>query len=346
MIIQESEKAEILGCFPNIELSYETIVHKKVYDFDYVIAIPEGKKFFAWFTIFKNKNVCMILEITDNKQINDIEIVPCSFKGTLCYGVGTIFYGTIFNKNSTRFFTIEDIFYCGEKNVNGKGSLNKFYFLEMIFKNELEQFAYFENSVVFGLPLMKSSFESLIKEVDFLQYKIKSINFIKNWKKQIKVLIYNKTNLFSNYENDNKREKVFKVKPDIQNDIYYLYTSDDHLEGIAYISNYNSSVMMNNLFRNIKENSNLDALEESDDEDDFQNDSLDKFVFLDRVYNILCAYNYKFKKWEPIRLAHKGERIVCKKELSYNEKIKPNIYEQARSSTNIKSRNSLQKYRF
>uniref|UniRef100_A0A6C0KWG9 Uncharacterized protein n=1 Tax=viral metagenome TaxID=1070528 RepID=A0A6C0KWG9_9ZZZZ len=344
MFIKDSEKSEILQNFPNIELSYETVVHKKVYDFDYVVAIPEGNKFFAWFTIFRNQYVCMILEITDNKQINDIEIVPSCFKDSLCYGVGTIFYGTIFNKNSTRFFTVEDIFYSSGKNVNGKGSLNKFYFLEIIFKNELKQIAYFENSMVFGLPLMKSNFESIVKEVDFLHYKIKTLNFIKSGRNQIKVLLYNKSNNFSNYGNDIKREAVFKVKPDIQNDIYYLYTSDENLEGLAYISNYNSSVMMNKLFRNIKENNNLDALEESDEEDDFQNDSLDKFVFLDRVYNMLCKYNYKFKKWEPIRLANKDEKIVCKKELSYIEKIKSNIYEQVRPSTNIKSRNSLQKH--
>ena len=35
---------------------------------------------------------------------------------------------------------------------------------------------------------------------------------------------------------------------------------------------------MNTLFRNIKENQNLDALEESDDEEEFENISLDKFV--------------------------------------------------------------------
>ena len=35
---------------------------------------------------------------------------------------------------------------------------------------------------------------------------------------------------------------------------------------------------MNNIFRNIKENTNLDALEESDDEEEFENISLDKYV--------------------------------------------------------------------
>ena len=38
---------------------------------------------------------------------------------------------------------------------------------------------------------------------------------------------------------------------------------------VACIPNYKTSMMMNALFRNIKENRNLDLLEESDDEEEF-----------------------------------------------------------------------------
>ena len=61
---------------------------------------------------------------------------------------------------------------------------------------------------------------------------------------------------------------------------------------------------MNKLFRNIKENNNLDALEESDDEAEFENDREDKFVFLDRAFKMVCQYNYKFKRWMPLSLAN------------------------------------------
>ena len=77
---------------------------------------------------------------------------------------------------------------------------------------------------------------------------------------------------------------------------------------------------MNNLFRNIKENSNLDAIEESDDE--FENDKLDKFVYLDKEYNMVCTFNSKFKKWTPICLAQKSEKIITKAELFSLEKNK------------------------
>jgi hypothetical protein len=320
MIIKDSEKAELLRSFPNIELSYETFIHKKVYDFDYIVAIPEGHKYFAWFTLFRNQNVCMILEITENKQINNIEIVHCSFKDNLCYGVGTILYGTLFYKNHVRFFSIEDIFYSGGTQLYNVSILKKIYFLKVLFDNELKQISYLENSIVFGLPLMKQKLEDLLKETEKLKYKIQNINYVKHRSQitDIKSVPFNKINQILVSENSMKREKVivFKVKPDLQNDIYHLYTDDDHYIGIAYISNYNCSVMMNKLFRNIKENQNLDALEESDDEEEFQDDRLDKFVNLDCVHNIACFFNHKFKKWEPVRVANKEERIIRKRDLS------------------------------
>jgi hypothetical protein len=118
------------------------------------------------------------------------------------------------------------------------------------------------------------------------------------------------------------REIVFQIKPDIQNDIYHLFTcsgvnngGDDGYYGVAYVPDYKSSVMLNKLFRNIKENASLDALEESDGEEEFEDVREDKFVYLDRVYNMVCEYNYKFKKWTPLRVAQKNEQVVTRDDL-------------------------------
>jgi hypothetical protein len=60
--------------------------------------------------------------------------------------------------------------------------------------------------------------------------------------------------------------------------------------------------MMNSLFRNIKENRCLDALEESDDEEEFENISHDKFIIdKSRVIKMECEYVPQFKKWLPIK---------------------------------------------
>ena len=64
--------------------------------------------------------------------------------------------------------------------------------------------------------------------------------------------------------------------------------------------------MMNTLFRNIKENTNLDLLEESDDEEEFENTKIDKFVNLDKVLIMECVYLKKFQKWQPIKIVPNG----------------------------------------
>jgi hypothetical protein len=67
--------------------------------------------------------------------------------------------------------------------------------------------------------------------------------------------------------------------------------------------------MMNKLFRIIKENDNLDALEESDDEEEFESDAVDKFVHLHRKIKLKCLFHRKFKKWFPVELARETDTI-------------------------------------
>ena len=116
----------------------------------------------------------------------------------------------------------------------------------------------------------------------------------------------NSVKINNNYNNNNNRKyKIFIVRADLQNDVYHISNPDNDAnaisnELIASIPDYKTSVMMNSLFRNIKENNSLDALEESDDEDEFENINIDKFVDLSKKIKMKCIYNYKFKKWTPI----------------------------------------------
>ena len=99
-----------------------------------------------------------------------------------------------------------------------------------------------------------------------------------------------------------KQRAIFLVTADLQSDIYHLvdptstYTTD-----VAYIHNYQTSVFMNSLFRNIKENRNLDAIEESDDEDDFYDMRMDKYVDLTKEIRMECVYHSKFRRWIPYK---------------------------------------------
>jgi hypothetical protein len=376
---------EILDEFPSVKLSYENIIHKKVYNLDYVTAIPEGKKCFAWFTNYNNQDVCFIMELafnyhnnhnsknnnnnsnnnsnnnnSNNYKITNIKIMNCCFSRELSYG--TIFYGTQFYKGNT-FFTIENVLYYKGKNTTSFQWGKKLSIMNEIMTHHIKQQSYNNSFIVFGLPLIKNNLEELLKEIENIKYKIEKIQFILFNKANVLLFVpYKNINYFLNSEpcvikNDSlkkietaivpsivphippppplqqfnkngvknvythitKREIIFNVKPDIQNDIYHLYCDDttrELLYDTAYIPDYNKSVFMNKLFRKIKENDNLDALEESDDEDEFEDDRADKFVFLDKSYKMYCVYNFKFKKWVPNKIANENSSLVNRKELN------------------------------
>lgn len=374
-----TNKEKIINDFPNIKLSYENIMHKKVYSNKnhYVSAIPNGKKCFAWFTNHNDNNCCFILEINNKnniQKIEDIKLFNCCFNYELCFG--SIFYGTLFYYNKNNYFTIEDIHFYKSKNVTELNWFNKLEIINNIMVTDIKQVSYNKNFIVFGLPLMYNNFEEFYKDMLNIKYKIycaqfryydksnisynllynnfdnynlyeeskiTNINFNQSNDKTIQKIIdiperkvinkkdenINKDKIKIKRENNIKREIVFQVRPDLQNDIYHLYCIDELNKNqlnydIALIPDYKTSVMMNKLFRNIKENINLDTLEESDDEEEFENEKIDRFVFMDKKIDMICNYNYKFKKWYPIRTieSDKEYKIINNKDLLLYEKNK------------------------
>ena len=138
-----------------------------------------------------------------------------------------------------------------------------------------------------------------------------------------KRIIYEKTinntdidcsNYINIYKPQYKQLTVFNVIADIQYDIYHLFACGKNknlvYHNIAYIPDIKTSVFMNNIFRNIRENKNLDYIEESDNEDDFENIAEDKYVYLNKSCNIECVFHPKFKKWIPVRLVDDKSKII------------------------------------
>ena len=289
MTLTVNEMQKILTRFPKVELSYDKIIHKKVYS-DYCQAIPYGKKYFAWFTSYKGENVCMFLETNYRLQIFDIIIKPVCFSNDLSFG--TICYGTIIPNQ--KFFVAEDIFLYKNKDVSTYNNISKLKLLSKIFSDEIKQISYMKNDIIMSLPITKISYNELECELKFLPYKIYSIAFIKGKQANIKYIY--------KYKEKQIHTAIFNITADIQNDIYNLFCLSNNKQKfyeIAYIPDYKTSVFMNSLFRNITENTNLDTLEESEDEEDFENIDLDKYVDLDKSIIMECVYNDRFKMWIP-----------------------------------------------
>ena len=119
----------------------------------------------------------------------------------------------------------------------------------------------------------------------------------------------NRTNFISNnnkYNNNNNNKKsniineaFLNIKAGANQDEYFILNNNEYYSNLL-INSYNLSKLMNSYFRNIKENINLDSLEESDDEDEFNDETLNKYVDLEKNIIFKCYYNKKFKKWTPI----------------------------------------------
>lgn len=320
-MLSEKEQNEILQNFPTIELSYENITHKKVFSSQLAMAIPEGKKNFAWFSKKNGRNVCIFMEIAaKTKTILNIHLEYMPNDNNDLHN-GTILYGTIFQTNKMDFFCIENLLYTEGKNICSKFIDIKFKEIHSLFeKNLISKTPYFSSFITFGVPLIYSNFsQEMNTSIKDLPYKINEIHFYTQDKPKNH---YSLKYFYQNLRPKTIRTVVFCVKPDLQNDIYHLYGFDsemecEYLHDTAYISDYKTSVMMNGLFRNIKENINLDALEESDDEEDFENDRLDKYVDLKKFYYMKCLFNNKFKKWEPIEIVEncKASALVRKSDL-------------------------------
>ena len=258
--------------------------------------------------------MCFFLEIDRrNKSIENIENYQFPFRRELCAGKGTILYGTIFFVNKKRCFNIENIYYLRGNNL--KYSNNATIIKEMynLMNCYIKQCYFNKNSILMGLPLIDTNYYNLTNKINNLYYDIFSI--------QYRLLYKNKPYLNEVIKINKLVYKYFLVKPTIVNDIYELYVLNENKYekfSIAYIPDYKCSVMMNSLFRNIKENDNLDALEESDDDEEFENVSLDKFVDLDKKYIMKCLYLSKFKSWKPIEVVN--EKVSQKREILFYKK--------------------------
>ena len=311
MNISFYHKKKILNNFPSIKPFYEKNLHKKVDNNNRLyVLIPKGKKYFVWFTKYNGENVCMVLNYNKkHKRVDNVEIKRCYFNKILTSGKGTIFYGTLLKINDYNFFNVENIFYYKGYDLRDYDEINKWEYLEDIMRNDIIRKIYDRRSLILGLSIVSNNYnniKTMCKSVSFNVYAIQHRNFKKNY------CYYNEriNNTFESYA-------VFKVNATLDDDMYDLFTNKG-FHGKANIPDYKTSVFMNSLFRNIKENDDLDLLEMSDDEDEFEDVSIDKFLLKNKTYNIKCVYNSKYKSWVPLELSN--EPIINSEKLIFLEK--------------------------
>jgi hypothetical protein len=328
--ITSNDKQRILQRFQQPELSYETIPHTKVSpDYNICLGIPIGTKGFAWLTFLGVDDVCFLMEL--NKERNISRITSHTLPSGSVFANGTLFYGTIVGPAE---FVIEDIYLYESVPTKTLLFSEKLGFLEIFMKTYVGQ-------TRFHLPVMWTvlkgqSYDCLYDPPKTLVSSGPSFHHIQ-YRCLTKVAPY--MNVFPTkkgfaaptpaaicddylfpwkFANPSKpqyrQNTIFRVRADIQFDIYRLFAYGTNKAqvyyGVTCIPNYKISVYMNGLFRNIKENVNLDAIEESDDEEDFENIDPEKYVDLQKSLLMECRYHTKFRKWVPLRVVDDRQKVV------------------------------------
>ena len=326
---------------PKLELSYETVFHKKVSAlYDVCVSIPIGKRQFAWFTYDEGDDVCYLMDLARDGKIGQISQLNTACNQPL--SLGTILYGTLCEIDGLKFFVADDIYYYKGIYIKQRSFGEKMGFLRDVITNHLvAQFSDI-SSVVFKMACMETlsekddiesqvfyetamnksayvshhlQFRSTTQIMPYLNHTFKARAFT-SATAITEPKIYIPRNDLDFGSSAYKSEAVFRVMADIQSDIYLLYAYNDAAEtkfdfvDIAYIGSFKDRVFMNSLFRNIRENLNIDYGEESEDEDMFQNTNVDKYVDLKREYRMVCAFHQKFKKWVPLRTVDAKSRCV------------------------------------
>ena len=318
MILNSTDKMYLLNRLPALELSYEPKLHKKVYASVFYI-IPKGPKALIWYTYWNDRNVCLLIKINERGNYSDVQLMTSVFSDTLA--LGTIVYGTYFLHYNRHYFTCEQLYYYKGLAVAKKPYNERLNLLLDMFVSHVEQVTYTPDSLVVGLPVMTETYEEALAQMDKVPYKTYGIAAAHG---SANTSHANTSHATANTSHGpashgfttTLAKAIFSVKANLAADNYNLYTAENTFYETAMVPTYKCSVMLNTLFRNIKENANLDLLEESDDEAEFENTQIDKFVDLEKTVIMECVYSKRFKKWQPVKpILTPKPKIISLKEL-------------------------------
>lgn len=263
----------------------QKIIEKKN-KFDYIQIIPKGLDCYILVEYNNVFNFYHTDDTTDTPLLNKIPFLKkCIPNANI---PNALFKGILINN---KIVSITDVIYVN--NVFYTNNYDRLNFIKMIFtKNPVlcnNTIIICSLSHVFNeLTNYRLEQHAIPYEINYIEYKYLHNNILQN-----PIIFY--------YPITPKVSKIaeYYVMTHIKSDIYTLYTKTDICIGVALIPTYSLSMYMNSIFRNIKENENLDFLEESEDDDDFENTEPTKYVDLTKKVKMQCTFNEKFKKWVP-----------------------------------------------
>jgi hypothetical protein len=193
------------------------------------IAVPHGRRTYAWFTTCDDKNVCFLV---DGRRVTP---VVAAFSSSL---IGTVLDGTVTNHEGKRVFVAEAV--CLQ---NSSTPLQCFEALPSVLER-VDNRIHIPSQLMFLLPATATApfFDAPYR-----------IRVVKHLSTQI---LY-----------QSEITETFRVVALPQSDSYEIWRGGENV-GLAYVHSLDHSIRLNALFRHRPENADLDCAEESDDEVD------------------------------------------------------------------------------
>ncbi len=260
------------------------------------IQVPKGRRHTLKFTTTAEGNHETLLCSSDAT-----EIMRGEFETTLF--CGSEFYGTLRRNKMKDDYIIEDVVIYKGYNVAQLCYGEKLAIIyEFLTENKLEKLAC---SVPKMAIVNSDSDENAKYEVySNLYTSLESpVDFVYNVKSQVDSSRVNQSRSDSSHNVNSDGYRIFVAIADYRQDVYKLYNMEpveSEFVDYAYIPDYTTSVLMNKYFRKIKENENLDCIEESDDDEDDGESNL----IPGAVYQVKCKLHHRFKKWVPVEVIH------------------------------------------
>lgn len=248
---------------------------KKEYDYYYV------KPFGKYCLLHIEKGKCNIYHQNQLLCKYDFVTVPELDKGTS-------FLGYYRKENEKNIFVCVSLLRSGGTKYKGlRGSIEEIEEIGLIINNSIRCFQKENKKII---------------EIDLLEYSITISDLLMN---TMKTSCYSLIGVKDGMNEEMvmyKKYMVYGLMADMNHDIYHLYKNSNGSMikvDICCVMDYRMSKELNGIFRNIRENDKIDYIEESEDENDFENNN--EWISDVGLQYYLCVYHEIFKMWLPYK---------------------------------------------
>lgn len=287
MHLSKDEKDRLFGMWRDYrDLLYDRVLQpgQKISGDSWAL-IPRGRKVALWYIYFRDTPVSILVDLDWKSKPTDFTLVLSSFQEELAYG--TILSGILFEEAGKQMFCCTHVnMLSGQWKVRSLSvqydSLYRIMHTMIRLDTQLP-------GIIVCVPKMVFNSEHIDDAVQRSKVPIHCIRVCNTMSNQI-------VGTYRQSINQSARAIVL-VKPEVEEDIYSLWSKT--MIGYAVVPDYKTSILLNSIFRDVKENDNLDLLEESDSEEEFENTDEDRFIKYKDGFTMRVEYVPRFNGWKP-----------------------------------------------